>query len=46
LLAALSPPYSTRLQEGAVIREATKERFAWASIGRRYGDLYRQLFSS
>ncbi len=45
LLAALSPAYSTRLQEGLAIREATKERFAWASIGRRYGHLYRQMFS-
>jgi len=35
---------STRVSRGEAIRQDTVERFAWESIGRRYGDLYRRLF--
>jgi hypothetical protein len=34
-----------RIQKAKTIRAATMDRFAWSSIGQRYGEIYRAMFS-
>ena len=44
LIDELGSDRSRRGCRSASIRAAAVERFAWSSIGRRYGELYRELF--
>ena len=45
LVSALRIDSSERIQKAKTIRAATMDRFAWSSIGQRYGEIYRAMFS-
>jgi glycosyltransferase involved in cell wall biosynthesis len=44
LLSTLGVGPDSRLFVSADIRKATMDRFAWSSIGQRYGEIYRAMF--
>lgn len=45
LISALGTSSSERIKTATTIRSATMDRFAWSSIGQRYGEIYRAMFS-